>query len=122
MPSARYSLDAISPNCRTRTGSKVAARPIEPGHMEMSPPEPALYSASAWVRWRGSELLLAGIPSPMPSTNSWTLLFQRAATSGLSTDVISTCLRSSLVRKSFWASERSQAFAPLSVDRAFHRR
>ena len=116
IPSARYSLDAISPNCCTRSGSNVAARPIESGHIEISPPEPALNSASARARCRGSELLLAGIPSPVPSTSAWTLLFHRAAASGLSTEVISTCLTRSLVRKSLWLSERSQAFAPLSAN------
>ena len=52
----------------------------------------------------------------MLSTNAWTLLFQRAATSGLSTVVTSTCLTPALDKKSFGWSERSHAFAPPSAN------
>ena len=45
MPSARYSMEAISPNSCISSGSKVAAIPRVPGHIEMAPPAPALYSA-----------------------------------------------------------------------------
>ena len=50
-------------------GSKVAAMPSEPGHIEIAPPAAALNSALATVPWRGSELLLAGMPRPLPSTS-----------------------------------------------------
>ena len=89
-PSALYSLDAIDPNCLVMEGSKVAAKPSSSGHCEIAPPEPALYSASSLAPFRGSVLLLVGIPFPKPSTNACALLFQSAAVVGFSTVVINT--------------------------------
>ena len=83
IPKALYSLDAISPNCFVIAGSNVAANPNSSGHCEMVPPLPALYSASLFAPLRGSELLLAGIPKPKPSTNCCILLSQVADTIGL---------------------------------------
>src|SRR3954454_22814898 len=85
IPNALYSLAAVCPNFCTIEGSNVAAMPIDSGHIEIVPPEPKLYSAFATTPLRGSELLLAGIPKPMPSTNACTLLFHLAETSGLLT-------------------------------------
>ncbi|MNE17194.1 hypothetical protein D3C80_1101680 [compost metagenome] len=79
-------------------GSKVADNPNSSGHCEIAPPDPALYSASLFAPFLGSELLLAGIPTPMPSTKAWMLLFHSAATIGLSTEVISTCRKLSFVK------------------------
>ena len=104
MPSARYSSDAIRPNCSTTAGSKVAARPRVVGQREILPPEPRLNSAVAAVSLRGSEELFAGMPWPSASTKAWTLLFQRAAVSGLSTVVTRTARRLSSSRNFFWGS------------------
>ena len=70
MPRARYSAEAICPNCFTSAGSKVAASPRGVGHWEICPPEPSLYSAVALVSLRGSEELLAGMPWPSASTKA----------------------------------------------------
>src|SRR5678809_430287 len=64
IPKALYSCAAMCPNLKTTEGSKVAARPIDSGHMEIVPPEPKLYSAFAITLLRGSELLFAGTPNP----------------------------------------------------------
>ena len=69
IPIARYSFAAIWPNSLISSGSKVATIPIDVGHMEMSPPAPALYSAFAGAPLcLGSVELLHGIPCPRPST------------------------------------------------------
>ena len=107
IPSARYSTDAIRPNSSTREGSKVAAIPRDDGHIEILPPLPASYSAVACAPWRGSEELFAGIPWPKPSTKAWTLLFQRAASSGEETLVMSTARRLSSSRNFFCAAVMS---------------
>ena len=83
IPNARYSIAAICPKFFTTAGSNVAAKPSEPGHIEILPPAPALNSALAIVPCLGSELLFAGIPIPILSANACTLLFHMAATSGL---------------------------------------
>ena len=82
-------------------GSNVAASPIDSGHIEIAPPDPKLYSAVAKTPFLGSELLLAGIPNPRPSTKACTLLLHLAATSVLCTEVTKTCLTLSSLKNIF---------------------
>ena len=110
-PISLYSLEAMCANLRTSSGEKVAAKPREPGHIEMAPPPPELNSASALAEWRGSEELLAGMPKPIPSTKACTLLFHLAATTGLSTMVTRIWRRLSSVIKRLWLSVISQGLA-----------
>ena len=109
IPNARYSCAAILPNCWINSGLKVAAMPSELGHMEIKPPAAALNSARACVPWRGSVLLLAGIPLPNDSQNAWILLFHFAASSGDETVVTSTWRRLSSFRNFFCWSVNSLA-------------
>src|SRR3954454_24846459 len=83
--------------------------------MEIWPPAPALYSVVETTPLRGSELLFAGMPRPIPSTKACILLFHCAATSGLGTVVTSTCRRLSSVKNFFWSSDTSDGCAPLSA-------
>src|SRR5205085_12077573 len=103
-----------SHNPSTSAGLNVAARPRDPGPIELFPPAPALNSALESEPWRGSELLFAGMPSPVHSAKAWILLFQRAAVSGLSSVVARICLKLSFERNSICSSVKSQGLAPLS--------
>ena len=114
IPKARYSLEAISPNCCIKVGSKEAAIPKVPGHIEMVPPAPALNSADESIPFLGSELELIGIPKSRASAKACALLFHCAAVEGVSISVINTCLKWSSFKNFFCSSDRSLATAPLS--------
>ena len=66
MPTARYSRRAISPKRRTSSSSRVAPSPIGSGHCE-NEPDAQLVAGFSSNEWRGSDEIVTGIPSRVPS-------------------------------------------------------
>ena len=62
MPTALYSLDAISPNFSINFESLVAANPSCDGHLENPLMEKAAIPPP-FTSWSGSELIESGIPN-----------------------------------------------------------
>lgn len=89
-------------------------RPMPLAHLEMGSPVTPIYSAMEPAPCRGSELLLAGMPKPVPFASAWRALFQSTAASVLSRPMMSTWRTLSSVMNFFCWSVRSQGLAPLS--------